>query len=277
MEVYDIVMIVVFAGAILFGAWKGLAWQIASLAAIFVSYFVALRFRGEVAQFISADPPWNRFLAMFILYLATSLVIWVAFGFVRRFIEQFQLKSFDRQAGAVVGALKGALLCALITLFAVTLLSDRQKEAILHSKSGTYIATAINKMSVAVPDELHQVLDPYLNRFNQEVIKHGTQPPQPNPADPGATFAGNNTPLEYHGEVTRSGPAQSEPEWLYNSETGQWERNPYAMPSQYGPPNAGGTRVGSSGQSPSLPAIDWERAAGVIFDAARKNNNNERQ
>ena len=44
MQPYDIVMIVVLAGATLFGFWKGMAWQIASLASLVLSTFVAWHF-----------------------------------------------------------------------------------------------------------------------------------------------------------------------------------------------------------------------------------------
>ena len=44
MQPYDIVMLIVLALAIVWGAWKGLAWQIASLASIVLSYMVALNF-----------------------------------------------------------------------------------------------------------------------------------------------------------------------------------------------------------------------------------------
>ena len=81
-----------------------------------------MQFRGTVAGFINTEPPWNTFIAMFILFIVTSLGIWIAFGFVKRWIEQWHLKTFDKQAGALLGALKGALLCIVITLFAVTLL-----------------------------------------------------------------------------------------------------------------------------------------------------------
>ena len=67
MEIYDIIMLVVLLGATLFGAWKGLAWQVASLGAIVASYFVALNYRDEVAELISAKQPWNVFAAMLIL------------------------------------------------------------------------------------------------------------------------------------------------------------------------------------------------------------------
>ncbi len=44
METYDICMLLVLVAATVFGAYKGMAWQIASLASLVVSYFVALRF-----------------------------------------------------------------------------------------------------------------------------------------------------------------------------------------------------------------------------------------
>ena len=71
MEIYDIIMLVVLLGATLFGAWKGLAWQVASMGAIVASYFVALEFRDQVSSFISAKPPWNIFIAMLVLYIGT--------------------------------------------------------------------------------------------------------------------------------------------------------------------------------------------------------------
>ena len=99
MQFYDLVMLAVMGGSILFGLWKGLAWQIASVAAIVVSYFVARNLNGPVANMIGGDPAWNRFLAMFILFLGTSLAIWIVFGFVRSTIERLHLRSFDRAHG----------------------------------------------------------------------------------------------------------------------------------------------------------------------------------
>ena len=96
MESYDIIMLVVLVGATVFGAWKGLAWQVASLASIFVSYSVALEFRDEVSQHITADPPWNVFCAMLILYLGTSLAIWIAFRLVHNFIDRHVLQLLSK-------------------------------------------------------------------------------------------------------------------------------------------------------------------------------------
>ena len=48
MQLYDFVMIGVMCGAAIFGAMKGLAWQVASVASVVLSYMAALRFRDRV-------------------------------------------------------------------------------------------------------------------------------------------------------------------------------------------------------------------------------------
>ena len=58
MGIYDLLMLAVMVGCIMFGLWKGFAWQVASIAAIFVSYFVAMIFRGPLSGYISVSEPW---------------------------------------------------------------------------------------------------------------------------------------------------------------------------------------------------------------------------
>lgn len=167
MEIYDIIVLVILVGAMLFGAVKGFAWQLASIASIVVSYVVAYKFREPFSQSIQADPPWNRFLAMLILYIGTSLVIWVAFRMIRGTIDRLKLREFDRQVGALFGLAKGALYCTLLTLFAVTLMGDRVRETIVRSKSGHYIANVLDRSQAVIPPEIHEVVQPYLERFDQ--------------------------------------------------------------------------------------------------------------
>jgi membrane protein required for colicin V production len=169
MQAYDIFMLIVLAAAIAWGAWKGLAWQVASVASILLSYFVALNFRQPLAGLITASPPWNVFLAMLILFLGTGLIVWVGFNLVSELIERVKLKEFDRQLGALFGAAKGVLLCVLITLFSVALLGDSQRQAICNSKSGYYIAVLLDRADAVIPQELHQVLDPYINQLDDTV------------------------------------------------------------------------------------------------------------
>jgi membrane protein required for colicin V production len=169
MQAYDIIMLLVLVAATVFGAWKGLAWQVASLAAIFASYYVALQFRDPVAAQINADPPWNVFVAMALLYVGTSFAIWLAFRFVRGFIDALKLKSFDAQIGALFGFAKGVVLCVIITLFAVTLLGDDLRKTIVDSRSGYYIAVLLDKSNAVMPKEVSEVLAPYIHTLDERL------------------------------------------------------------------------------------------------------------
>lgn len=168
MEIYDIIMLVVLAGALLLGAIKGFAWQLASIASIVFSYVVAYKYREPFGESIQAEPPWNRFLAMLILYIGTSLVVWAVFRMISKSIDRLKLTEFDRQMGAIFGLAKGALLCTLITLFAVTLSGDRIRKLIVNSTSGLYIARVLDQSDAVMPPELQEVIQPYLHRFDEE-------------------------------------------------------------------------------------------------------------
>ena len=131
-----------------------------------------------MSQFVHASPPWNVFVAMLVLYVGTSLAIWIVFRMVSQFIDRMKLKEFDRQIGALFGFAKGLLLCVLVTLFAVTLLGETQRQAIVRSRSGNYIAQLLDKSSAVMPHEVHEVLDPYINRLDEQL----------QPADLGSQF-----------------------------------------------------------------------------------------
>jgi membrane protein required for colicin V production len=170
MEMYDLIMLGVVVLATLWGAWKGVAWQIASLASLVASYFLALKFSDQLAGYISQPPPWNKFLAMLGIYMGTSLVIWIAFRFVKETIDLVKLSEFDRQVGALFGAAKGVLLCVIITFFVVTLPPPMNyKDNVLRSKSGHYIAVLLQRSETIMPAELHEVLDPYMRQLEQEL------------------------------------------------------------------------------------------------------------
>ena len=177
MQPYDIAMLAVIVFATIFGAYKGVAWQVASLASLVASYVVATRFCNVLAPLLSSQAPWNKFLAMLVLYLATSLAIWIAFRAVSTFIDRLKLREFDRQIGALMGAAKGVAWCVAITFFAVTLSADA-RAAVLRSHSGQYIATLIRHAKPVIPREVNEAVGPYLDQLKGEL----ESPPKPAPA-----------------------------------------------------------------------------------------------
>ncbi len=180
LEAYDIGMLAVLLVAVVLGAWKGMAWQIASLASLVLSAAVAIRFSGLLAPLFSSSEPWNRFVAMFVLYLGVSLLIWIVFRMVSHAIDRVQLREFDRQAGALFGGLKGVALCLVITFFAVTL-SEAARQAVLRSRSGYYIARLIQRAEPVLPEEVRGVLGGYIEELDRRLDP--ATPPRPGPLD----------------------------------------------------------------------------------------------
>ncbi len=234
MEIYDIVMLVVLVGAALFGAIKGFAWQLASIASISVSYFVAYRFREPFSQSIQAEPPWNRFLAMLILYIGTALIVWVLFRMVRGTIDRMRLKEFDRQIGFLFGLAKGGLYCILITMFAVTLMGDRIRTKIVQSRSGRYIAQVLDRSQAVIPAEIHDVVQPYLNRFDERF----------NESQDGGLWnsmpwmAGGQNPSQTYPSQTY--PSQTYPSQTYPSQAYPQQPQPWAPQQAQQPPTWNG-------------------------------------
>jgi membrane protein required for colicin V production len=186
LQPYDALMLLVIVAATVFGAWKGMAWQVASLASLILSAGVAVHLSKPVAPIFGSSQPWNRVIAMLVLYLATSLVIWLAFRAVANLIDRVKLKEFDRQTGALFGMAKGILLCVVITFFAVTL-SETSRQAVLRSRSGDHIARLTSRASVILPEEVRLVLGKYIDELDQKLQKDdeagpdspGVDQPQP--------------------------------------------------------------------------------------------------
>ena len=192
MHTYDFIMIAVLLLATLFGAWKGLIWQLCSLGSLVVSFFVAVRFSESLAPHLSDEAPWNRFLAMLLIYAGCSLVIWTVCRLIGGVLDRVRLREFDHQMGGILGFAKGVLLCVAITFFAVALLPEPQKESILTSRSGYYIGVAIHSAPEVMPREIHQVIEPYLDGLHHQLHPEhagedadGTHQAQPVPASIG--------------------------------------------------------------------------------------------
>jgi membrane protein required for colicin V production len=175
MATYDVIMIVVLAGTTLWGFYKGMAWQLAALGALVASYFVAYHFADQVAPYLSAVAPWNKFAAMLLLYLATSASVWIVFRYVRGAIERVRLREFDRQIGGLFGLAKGVLLCVVITFFVVTM-SPNGRQQVLASKSGYYITVFIHRAEPIMPAEARELLGPYLEKLERGLDPRVEQP-----------------------------------------------------------------------------------------------------
>lgn len=169
MSSYDIAMLILFGGAAFFGYQRGFMRQVASIASIVIGYLVAINFREPMSKVITAEEPWNKIAAMAILFVATSMLIWSIYASAQKSLKRMELKGFDHQLGGLLGAAKGALLCCLVTMFAVSLLGPRVHQSVHESKSGYIVVRSIYQVAGIIPREIWPYIDPHFQRFDQSI------------------------------------------------------------------------------------------------------------
>ena len=228
-EGYDLVMIGILAVASVLGYFKGMVWQLAWIAGIFASSFVAFRYGTPLASFFGQQAPWNRLAAMLALYAATSIAVWLIFRVISGAINAVHLSAFDHQMGLLLGMAKGVLLCVVVTFFAVTL-APAYREQIVASQSGRLVAELIVRADVYLPKDVHETVDPFVKQFESELQKPIGTPGASAAQQP--NLAGGQSPLRTMWEGVSSAAA-----WAGTEQGGQ----------QVGTQQAGGALpVGSS-------------------------------
>jgi len=167
MQTYDIIMLAALGFSVVIGAVKGMAWQIAMVSSIIISFFVAQEYHPELAEALSGvDAPWNKFIAMASLYLLTSLGIWMLFAFCAKQIDKHEMKTFDRQTGALLGIVNGVLLCTILTMCAIAFGGEDMHNRIAKSKSGPYISRVLDIVEPIIPEDLQDSLNDYLQQLH---------------------------------------------------------------------------------------------------------------
>ena len=235
-EGYDLVMLGILAAAAVLGYFKGLVWQIAWIAGIAASTYVALRFGGPLSPFFGQQAPWNKLIAMLALYIATSLAVWLVFRVISGAINAIHLSAFDHQLGLLLGLAKGALLCVVITFFAVTL-APGYRDQIVASRSGRIVAEIIVRADQYLPKDVVETVDPFVKQFEDQLRR-------PPGAPAAAAAAAGPSPLQAIWEGVTSAAA-----WTGAEQGGQG-----AAPAGGVVPAAGGSGM-LAPAAPGWPAM----------------------
>jgi membrane protein required for colicin V production len=166
-EGYDLVMLGILAAAAVLGYFKGIVWQIAWIAGIAASGFLALRFSGPLAPMFGQQAPWNRLIAMLAIYVGTSLAVWLVFRVISGAINAIHLSAFDHQLGLLLGIAKGALMCVVVTFFAVTL-APAYRNQVVASRSGRLVAEIIMRADEILPPKIAEPVQPFVKQFEDQ-------------------------------------------------------------------------------------------------------------
>ncbi len=250
MEGYDLVMLGILAAAAVLGYFKGVIWQLAWIAGIAASAVVAVRFGGPLAPFFGSQAPWNRLIAMLSLYVATSIAVWLVFGAIAGIIKTVQLSAFDHQMGLLFGLAKGALLCIVVTFFAV-MLAPGYRDQIVGSHSGRIVAELIVRSDQFLPPDVIAKVKPFVDRFEDELGRSTPTATTPATSPLGSLWGGLGSTSAWTG--AEQGGVGGGPAAQPTVPPTNWQPLPAGHPAVQPPQPARPTTSGFGQQQPSPP------------------------
>ncbi|GHT41221.1 hypothetical protein FACS189443_2700 [Planctomycetales bacterium] len=168
MSVFDIIVFTILIALTLRGIWLGMISQIVSVGSYFVCWIVASRFAFLIAPSIPAEEPWNQVGAMAVLFIITLIAIRFFRAVLETFVKRLHLESLNKLLGGALGFLKAALICMVLTFFAVTL-SETTQNIVFESKSGQTLVNLITQSSAFVPKDSCEMLREQLNKFSNKI------------------------------------------------------------------------------------------------------------
>jgi uncharacterized membrane protein required for colicin V production len=165
---YDAAMAGVLVAGMIWGAWKGVTWQLASIASLILGYMVSHQLSAQLAPHFPGDPVVSRALAMLSTYAVVSGGVFLVAWIFRAVLKRLNFEAFDRHLGMLLGGMEGALLGLLATFFVVSL-APATREPIFSSPSGQLVGVLMNAVGPVLPSEAREALAPFIAEAKQAI------------------------------------------------------------------------------------------------------------
>lgn len=186
MTPYDVAMGAAIVAGMVWGAWRGITWQLASILSLGLGYAVAVPTSAQLAQHFPGQPIVARALAMLTLYLAVSAGVFAVAWSIRATLRKWKFEAYDRHLGMLLGGMEGAMLGVVVTVFVVSL-APQSRTPILTSVSGRTINRVLRVAEPALPAEVGNVLKPFWAALDGNAPAEAAAEPAPVMADQMAT------------------------------------------------------------------------------------------
>lgn len=165
MTPYDAVMIGLVVAGMIWGAVRGVTWQIASIASLVLAYLFSHQVSAYLAPYLPGEPAVQRAGSMLAAYVVVSGGVFLAAWMVRTTLRKMRFEAYDRHLGMVLGGLEGSLLGVVGTLFVVSL-APGTREPIFSSFSGRVVSRVMDAAGPVLPNQVRDVLTPVWSRVS---------------------------------------------------------------------------------------------------------------
>ena len=180
MTPYDAVMVGLVLAGMIWGAIRGMTWQMASIASLVLAYFFAQQVSAYLVPYIPGDPIVKRAGSMLAAYVLMSAGVHFVAWTVRATLKKMRFEAYDRHLGMVLGGLEGSLLGLVGTMFVVSL-APAMREPIFSSASGRFVAHVMDSAGPALPTEVRNAVSPFWAHVKDTEHSPATQVASPDP------------------------------------------------------------------------------------------------
>jgi membrane protein required for colicin V production len=190
-QVIDLVVLCVLLYCTIRGASRGLLSQLAWAAALLLCFKFSGTLSPLIEPLIAVEPPLKHWLSMLAVYVALCGATFFGAGLIGKWLEDARLGGFDRHLGALLGLVRGVVICMTAMYFLITMSPDI-RNAVSRTWSGYGAALILSHSQVLlqlVPDHSVGAVEQVLNRFGQHLQPAADELASARPATAGA-FAG---------------------------------------------------------------------------------------
>ena len=156
MAALDWVFVALLLASMLMGAWRGLVYEVLSLAGWVVAFLVAQWFAADAAALL----PWEgaqdtvRYAAGFILvFIVTIFACGFLAWLVKKLVDAVGLRPVDRTLGAAFGVLRGLVILLVLVVIA-GLMQLHQADWWQASRGAVWLSEMVQTLKPVLPQEL---------------------------------------------------------------------------------------------------------------------------
>lgn len=184
MTAFDIFILIPLIWGIYRGFSKGLIMEVATLLALFLGVFFAVKFSDATETFLnvsfSIDPAYLPIVAFSITFLSVVFAVIITAKLVERFVEAAELNTVNKVGGSVLGLFKYALAISVI----IFLLNCAGKDGKFFSeetrtKSVLYTPLEVISTTILPMDDLKEKAKQTGKNFQAAASSTAVNPGQP--------------------------------------------------------------------------------------------------
>jgi membrane protein required for colicin V production len=184
------IVVLVLIGAA-FGLLSGFLWQVSRIVSFGLALYASIYCHDwasgvlTAAFFRDADPRVPRVLAFPIVFLTVYLVLFLITLLLERSMKAARLEPVNRLVGALLGAVKTALILGTLCLAMANYPSPRTEEIMERSVLAPALADVSNLVIIAIPEEYKKELQSGLIHLREaarnkiRLLRTGNNPPAP--------------------------------------------------------------------------------------------------